>query len=174
MTTQEFTATEVAEVLDENLPAYQKQDRVGMALEWGDLGRLTKPELAEVKRRLAERIGVDLMLRPIDLIATREGKLIPYINAIGAAELRRRHGLEVVAVDVVKERPGLVVLRATLRGTDGRTDMAIGAAEWREDRPQDEARAWMVAETRAKRRATMSAVGIFLEGPSEEVEGEPG
>jgi hypothetical protein len=148
------------------------EDRVEQALAWGDLSRLTKAELFEVKKRLAERMGVDLSLTPIDLIPTREGKLIPYINARGAAELRRRHGLEVVAIEVVKERIGLVVLRCVLRGQDGRMDQAFGAAEWREDRPSDEARSWMVAETRAKRRATMSAVGIFLEGPSEEVEGE--
>jgi hypothetical protein len=166
--TTTFTPEEVADVLEQDrTPSFQKAE---LALMRGDLRGLTRGQVAEVVASLCERMGIDPSLAPIDVIPTREGKLIPYINAKGAAELRRRHGLEVTSIEVVKERAGLVVLRCVLRGQDGRTDQAFGAAEWREDRPQDEARSWMVAETRAKRRATMSAVGIFLEGPSEEVE----
>ncbi len=166
-----FTADEVAEVMDAT-PSYQKAD---LALMRGDLRGLTRAEIVGVVAGLAERMGVDPSLSPIDVIPTREGRLVPYINAKGAAQLRRIHGLEITAMDLVKERPGLVVVRCTVRRPDGSIDMAFGAAEWREDRPADEARAWMVAETRAKRRATMSAVGIFLEGPSDEVEdGAPG
>jgi hypothetical protein len=170
MTTQTFTPDEVADVLDERTPSFQKAE---LALMRGNLQGLTKGQIADVVAMLADKMGVDPSLAPIDVIPTREGKLVPYINARGAAQLRRMHNLEVIAMELVKERPGLVVLRCTLRRGDGSTDMAIGAAEYREDRPQDEANAWMRAETKAKRRATMSAVGIFLEGPSDEVEGEP-
>lgn len=171
MTTKVFTPDEVAEVLDESTPSYQK---VEQALITGELAGLTKGQLVEVQRRMAEKMGIDPSLSPVDAIQDRKtGRLTLYINSKGAAELRRRHGLEVVAIDVVTQRPGLVVLRCTLRGSDGRGDMAFGAAGWEVDRPWDEAKAWLVAETRAKRRATMSAVGIFLEGPSDEVEGEP-
>lgn len=166
MTTDTFSKEDVADVLDQ-APSYQKAD---LALMRGDLRGLTKGQVADVVAGLAERMGVDPALSPIDVIPTREGRLVPYINAKGAAQLRRIHALEVVSIDLVKERPGLVVVRCTLRRADGSLDMAYGAAEWREDRPADEARAWMVAETRAKRRATMSAVGIFLEGSSDEVE----
>ena len=172
MTTETFTAEEVDEVLNDRTPSFQK---VELALMRGDLRGLTKGQIAQVVENLAQQMGVDPSLAPIDIIPTREGKLIPYINAKGAAQLRRKHGLEVVSIDLVKERAGLVVLRCTLRrASDGSLDMAFGAATWREDRPGDEAMAWMVAETRAKRRATMSAVGVFLEGPSDEVEDAAG
>lgn len=170
MTTEVFTKEEVADVLSsDSTPSFQKAE---LALMRGDLRGLTKGQIAEVVEGLARDAGLNPALSPIDVIPTREGRLVPYINAKGAAALRRLHGLEVTAIDLVKERAGLVVLRCILRRPDGTTDMAYGAADWREDRPADEARAWMVAETRAKRRATMSAVGIFLEGPSDEVEGD--
>lgn len=170
-TTETFTPEEVAEVLGERTPAYQKIDR---ALVRGDMRGLTIDQLDQAKVRLAEQMGIDPAFSPIDFIPDKKtGRLVPYINSRGAAFLRRKHGLEVTGIEVVVHREGLVVLRCVLRGGDGRTDQALGAASWLPDMPTEEARAWLVAETRAKRRATMSAVGIFLEGPSDEVEGEP-
>jgi hypothetical protein len=171
MTTETFTAEEVAEVLDDRTPSFQK---VETALIRGDMSGLTRDQLYQAKVMLADQMGIDASLSPVDFIPDKKtGRLVPYINSRGAAQLRRKHGLEVTAIEVVTHREGLIVLRCVLRGQDGRTDQALGAAGWLPDMAHDEARAWLVAETRAKRRATMSAVGIFLEGPSEEVEGEP-
>ena len=153
-------------------PPENGEGTIARAMMRGDLRGLSKDGIAGVVAELARRMGVDPALAPIDVIQTREGKLVPYINARGAAELRKRHGLEVVGMEVIKDRPGLVVMRATVRDPEGRTDMGVGACAYPEDRPREEEKAWMVAETRAKRRATMSAVGIFLEAPSDDTDGE--
>ena len=141
-----------------------------LALMRHDLRGLTKEEIAELVTDMAIRMGVDPSLAPIDIIPTREGKLVPYVNARGAAELRKRHGISVTDLETKKDGPDVVVLIAHVRDLDGKTETGVGACEYDSARPATIARAWMVAETRAKRRATMSAVGIFLEAESDEVE----
>lgn len=140
------------------------------ALMRGDLRGLDKDQIASVVATMTERMGVSPALAPIDIIPTREGKLVLYINARGAAELRKRHGISIDSLEPIKTDPDVVVLRCVVSDPDGKRDSAIGACEYDPARPGTIARAWMVAETRAKRRATMSAVGIFLEAESDEVE----
>ncbi len=64
-------------------------DERTLALLRNDLRGLSRDAIGTLVSELTARMGVDPALAPIDLIADRSGALRVYINARGAAELRR-------------------------------------------------------------------------------------
>ena len=136
-----------------------------MALLRNDLRGLTKDQIGALVATLTERMGIDPALAPIDLIVDKKsGKITPYINARGAAELAKRHELsdEQLEVDI---REKVVIVQVAKASPDGRILRDVGASSYQPDWPDSLARAIKTATTSAHRRATMRMVGIFLSEP---------
>jgi hypothetical protein len=139
----------------------------------GDLSRLSPEERLDYYRRVCESLGLNPLTRPFDYIVLN-GKLTLYARRDATDQLRRIHGISVriVAREMV-EPLGLYVVTARATAPDGREDESIGVVSVKGFSGDALANALMKAETKAKRRATLSLVGLGWTDESE-VESVPG
>ena len=139
----------------------------------GDLAQLTPAERVMYYRQVCESLGLNPLTRPFEYIILN-GRLTLYARKDAADQLRRIHGISVriVAREMI-ESLGLYVVTARATTPDGREDEAIGAVSVKGLTGEALANAIMKAETKAKRRVTLSIVGLGWSDESE-VESVPG
>lgn len=147
----------------------------------GDLAALAPEQRVAYYNRVCQSLGLNPLTKPFDYIKLN-GKLTLYAKRDATDQLRRQYGVSVAIVN--RERAdGVFSVTAHATLPDGRTDESIGAVpiiypetvqEWqnsqRINRPhpkagqqlagEDLANAYMKAETKAKRRVTLSIVGL--------------
>jgi hypothetical protein len=126
----------------------------------GDLSKLTEAERVKYYRTVCESIGVNPLTRPLDYIYLN-GRLTLYATRNCTDQLRNNRNISVQIV--AREQKGdiyIVTARATT--PDGRTDESIGAVCLAGLGGDALANAYMKAETKAKRRVTLSIVGLSL------------
>jgi len=164
----EATAEQAADVLEQVVIA-------------GDLSVLAPAQRVLYYNKVCGSLGLNPLTKPFEYIKL-DGKLTLYAKRDATDQLRRIYGVSVSIVDRRHEGSVFyVVARATT--SDGRADESIGAVstvypetikEWqggqRVTRPHpqagkplvgdDLANALMKAETKAKRRVTLSIVGL--------------
>lgn len=130
----------------------------------GDLAKLTPEERVTYYMRVCESIGLNPLTRPFDYI-TLNGKLTLYPNKDCAAQLRRIQSISVT--DLRKELIG-DIFTVTVFGRDGdRDDVATGAVAIKGLFGEALANAYMKAETKAKRRLSLSLAGLGFADESE-------
>lgn len=124
----------------------------------GDLAKLTPGQRAQYYARVCESLGLNPLTRPFEYIMLN-GRLTLYARRDATDQLRKIHGVsvEIVSREHVDDLY-IVVARATDR--EGRRDEAIGAVSVVGLRGEALANAIMKAETKAKRRVTLSLVGL--------------
>jgi len=145
-------------------------ERVVMA---GDLSRLSPEERLQYYRQVCESLGLNPLTRPFDYI-TLNGRLTLYARRDATDQLRRIHGISVRIVSrEFVDSLGLYVVTARATTPDGREDEAVGAVYVKGVSGEALANAIMKAETKAKRRVTLSIVGLGWTDESE-VESVPG
>ncbi len=133
----------------------------------GDLSKLTPAERVVYYRNVCESLGLNPLTRPFDYIVLN-GKLTLYARKDATDQLRRLHGVSVrIASREFVEPLGLYVVVARATTADGREDEAIGAVSVRGLSGEGLANAIMKAETKAKRRVTLSIVGLGWTDESE-------
>lgn len=130
-------------------------ERVVMA---GDLGKLTPADRVSYYRATCESVGLNPLTRPFDYI-TLNGKLTLYARKDATDQLRRIHrvSVEIANRDRIED-VYIVTARATT--PDGRTDESTGAVTIGSLKGDALANALMKAETKAKRRVTLSICGM--------------
>lgn len=128
----------------------------------GDIAQLTPDERAKYYVRVCESVGLNPMTRPFEYI-TLNGKLTLYARKDATDQLRSIHNVSVTDL-AESEREGVFVVTAKVMNGKGRTDMAKGAVNINGLKGEALANALMKAETKAKRRATLSVCGLgFLD-----------
>jgi hypothetical protein len=134
----------------------------------GDLSKLTPGDRTTYYLKVCESIGVNPFTRPFEYV-TLNGKLVLYARRDCTDQLRRVHGvsIKITSREVMDD---LYVVTAEARTKDGRSDESIGAVALGSLRGEAAANAMMKAETKAKRRATLSLCGL---GMMDETEIEP-
>ena len=141
----------------------------------GDLSRLNPEERLLYYRQVCESLGLNPLTRPFDYIVLN-GRLTLYARRDATDQLRRIHGISIRIVSrEFMDSLGLYVVtaRATIPDPDGREDEAVGAVYVKGLSGEALANAIMKAETKAKRRVTLSIVGLGWTDESE-VESVPG
>lgn len=139
----------------------------------GDLSKLSPAERVIYYRNVCESLGLNPLTRPFDYIVLN-GRLTLYARKDATDQLRRIHGVSVRIVSrEFVENLGLYVVVARATTADGREDEAIGAVNVRGLSGDALANAIMKAETKAKRRVTLSIVGLGWADESE-VDSIPG
>ncbi|RTH04548.1 hypothetical protein CSW50_02410 [Thermus scotoductus] len=139
----------------------------------GDLSKLTPQERVLYYRQVCESLGLNPLTRPFDYIVLN-GKLTLYARKDATDQLRRIHGISVHIVGrEFVDALGLYVVTARATAPDGRTDEAVGAVSVKGLSGENLANAIMKAETKAKRRVTLSLVGLGWTDESE-VDSIPG
>lgn len=164
--------------------AVRTPEETAMALErvvtMGDLRQLDPGERVAYYLDLCQSLGLNPRSRPFDWILFKEGRdgperLALYPNASCTAQLRSIHRIMVMIVrrEIVGE---LFMVEAKGRMPNGREDTAtkyvpITYQDGNRYKGQQLANAFMKAETGAKRRVTLSLIG--LSGPASIDDDEP-
>jgi hypothetical protein len=143
-----------------NVPA--KADIMNSVITKGDLSQLTPEERVRYYGEVCASVGLNPLTKPFEYI-TLNNKLTLYALRNCTDQLRTLHGVSVEEL-VESERDGIFIITAKVRNRQGRTDMAKGAVAIANLKGDVLANAMMKAETKAKRRATLSLCGLgFLD-----------
>lgn len=131
------------------------------ALIGGDLAALSNAERMGLYAKTCESLGLNPMTKPFEYIKLN-GRLVLYARKDATEQLRKLHGVSVHLERI--EVPGCIAFRATATDRGGRTDESIGAVPTDNLKGESLANAIMKAETKAKRRVTLSICGLgFLD-----------
>ncbi|HUW12028.1 MAG TPA: hypothetical protein VM537_20040, partial [Anaerolineae bacterium] len=124
----------------------------------GDLSKLTSEQRVAYYKAVCESVSLNPLTKPFDYLSLN-GKLVLYAKRDAADQLRRRDGVSVALTDrsLVND---VYVVTARATTPDGRVDESTGAVFIGGLRGDALANAMMKAETKAKRRVTLSICGL--------------
>ena len=126
----------------------------------GDLSKLTAEQRVNYYGQVCVSVGLNPLTKPLEYISLN-GKLTLYAKRDCTDQLRSIHKVSVViAAREFVEGCYIVTARAT--NAEGRTDEAIGAVPIGDLKGEARANAMMKAETKAKRRVTLSICGMGM------------
>lgn len=129
----------------------------------GDLAELTPQERLVYYRQLCESLNINPLTRPFDYLRLN-GKLVLYAKRDCAEQLRRRDHITVRVVSREILDGDIYRVTAVARTPNGREDEDSGAVCLTGLRGESLANAMMKAETKGKRRVTLSICGLgFLD-----------
>ena len=135
-----------------------------MVLANGDLEKLTEDQRIEFLVGVCDAVGVDPRTQPFAFLKL-QGKTVLYARKDCTEQLRARHK---ISAELAGERTVNDVLLIKARVTmAGRSDEATGAVNIKGLSGEALANAYMKAETKAKRRATLSFCGLGMLDESE-------
>jgi len=137
----------------------------------GDLAKLNPAQRVQYYNRVCESLGLNPFTKPFDYI-TLNGKLTLYARKDATEQLRRIQRISITGLDA-KSVDDLYIVNATAMTPDGRIDQATGAVNVGGLKGEAKANAIMKAETKAKRRVTLSICGLGWTDESE-VDSIPG
>jgi len=126
----------------------------------GDLAKLSPDQRVTYYNKTCETLGLNPLTRPFDYI-TLQGKMTLYARKDATEQLRKIHGVSIRITRAEKiDDIFLVVAEATDK--NGRVDAATGAVSIAGMKGDNLANALMKAETKSKRRVTLSICGLGL------------
>lgn len=137
----------------------------------GDLSKLNPEQRVLYYKQVCESAGLNPFTRPFDYIQLN-GKLTLYAKKDCTEQLRKLNGISIEKLEgqVVDD---LYIVKATAKTKDGRMDQSTGAVTIGNLKGDAKANAIMKAETKAKRRVTLSISGMGFCDESE-IETIPG
>jgi hypothetical protein len=134
----------------------------------GDLKKLTPEQRVSYYNAVCKSLGLNPLTQPFNYIVLNN-KLTLYAKKDCTDQLRKLHDISVlIPAREVIEGVYVVTARATIPG--GRTDESTGAVAIDGLKGESRANAMMKAETKSKRRVTLSICGL---GMLDETEAEP-
>jgi hypothetical protein len=124
----------------------------------GDLSKLSPAQRVQYYQAVCQSLGVNPLTRPFDYLVLN-GRLTLYANRTCADQLRtnRNISVKITAREVLDD---VYIVTAWGRLPDGREDEATGAVSIAGLKGEARANAMMKAETKAKRRLTLSLAGL--------------
>jgi hypothetical protein len=147
-----------AAALAEKKAMEQQYSIIEQVVMQGDLGKLTSEQRVMYMRKVCESAGLNPFTKPFEYIYLN-GKLTLYAKKDATEQLRKVNG---ISIEKLEEKiiDGLYIVKATARTKDGRTDESTGVVNIENLRGDAKANAIMKAETKAKRRVTLSISGM--------------
>lgn len=148
----------------QNSPALSEADPLPEAIEsaliGGDLSKLSAAHRVMYYNRTCESLGLNALTRPFEYIRLN-GKLVLYAKKDATEQLRKNSG---VSIEIVRsEKVGdIYLVQARGKDSQGRTDESTGAVSINGLKGDGLANAIMKAETKAKRRVTLSLCGLGM------------
>ncbi len=140
--------------------AIQVSDKIESVLIQGDLSKLSANERVEYYRAVCQSVGLNPLTRPFDYI-TLNGKLTLYAKKDATDQLRDNDKISITKLE--KETVNdIYLVTAYASDRNGRTDASMGAVNIAGLKGDALANALMKAETKAKRRVTLSICGMGL------------
>jgi 23S rRNA pseudoU1915 N3-methylase RlmH len=135
-------------------------ESIEKALVYGDLKDLSPEGRMAYYKDVCESLGLNPLTRPFEYIVLN-GKLTLYAKRDCAEQLRKINGVSITSMTPQQIGDLFVV---SVQGSDktGRTDASTGAVNTKGLSGEALANAMMKAETKAKRRLTLSICGLGL------------
>ena len=131
----------------------------------GDLSHLSPDQRAKYYLKVCESLGLNHLTKPFDYIELNR-KLTLYAKKDCTDQLRKIHNVSVKITD--RQRvDDLYVVTANAKFPNGREDESIGAVFIGGLKGENLANAMMKAETKSKRRVTLSICGLGILDESE-------
>ena len=124
----------------------------------GDLKNLTPAQRVSYYQAVCQSVGLNPLTKPFDYIQL-SGRLVLYAKRDATDQLRKKHGVSIIGLER-ETIEDIYVVTAKAQDRDGRTDTSIGAVTIANLKGDAKANAIMKAETKAKRRVTLSLVGL--------------
>lgn len=124
-----------------------------------DLSGLTALQKVEYVKNICQTIGLNPVTKPIQLMKF-QGKEVPYFTKDASEQLRKNNRVSISKIETKVHDGGLYVVTAYAATPDGRQDCSTGAIVITGLRGDALANAMMKAETKAKRRVTLSICGL--------------
>lgn len=131
----------------------------------GNLANLTTEQRTAYYASVCKSIGLNPLTKPFDYI-TLNGKLTLYARKDATEQLRRQHNLSIKIVNREKI-DDIYIVTAQATTPDGRCDESTGAVSIMSLKGESLANAFMKAETKSKRRVTLSICGLGMLDESE-------
>ena len=125
----------------------------------GDLAKLSPEERSRYYLEVCKSVGLNPLTKPFDYIKMPDRRLQLYALRACTDQLRKMHGVSVEDL-VVVERDGCYLVTVKVRSRDGRADVGTGAVTIGNAKGDMLCNLLMKAETKAKRRATLSLCGL--------------
>lgn len=126
----------------------------------GDLSKLSNSDRLFYYSHVCESVGLNPLTRPFDYIQLN-GKLTLYAKRDATDQLRKIHGVS-IAISGRQTIEGVHIVTARAKDKTGREDESTGAVTIASLKGDALANALMKAETKAKRRVTLSICGLGL------------
>lgn len=128
----------------------------------GDLAALSPQERLAYYKQVCESVGLNPLTRPFEYIRLNN-KLTLYAKRDATDQLRSIKGVS-IKITAREKVEDLYIVTAQATDKNGRTDEAVGAVNLAGLKGEYAANAIMKAETKAKRRVTLSIAGLgFLD-----------
>lgn len=135
-------------------------DKISSLILTGDLRQLSPEEKILYYGKLCKSLGLNPLTKPFDYIILN-GKEVLYANKNCAEQLRLLHGISVV--DSTQEIiNNMCIVKVKVQDKNGRYDIGTGVVPLGNLAGDALANALMKAETKAKRRATLSLCGLGM------------
>lgn len=137
-----------------------KTSAIESALIMNDLSKLNETQRLSYYKEVCESLGLNPLTQPFEYISLN-GRLRLYAKRDATEQLRKIHGVSIQIISREKTDDLYIV---TAKATDkiGRSDESIGVITIGNLKGDNLANAYMKAETKAKRRATLSICGLGL------------
>ncbi len=142
------------------LTVVKQADAIESALIGGDLSKLNLNDRLNYYNQVCESLGLNPLTQPFSYI-TLNGKLTLYAKRDCAEQLRNSRGVSITQLDKVFNGD-LYIVTAYAKDKTGKTDVSTGAVSVKGLGGENLANAIMKAETKAKRRVTLSICGLGL------------
>lgn len=126
----------------------------------GDLKALSPAEKLSYYSEICRACGLNPATRPFEYLSL-SGKLVLYARKDATEQLRKLNGVSITKLETSRLEDVFVVT-AYAKDAAGREDCATGAVAIGSKRGDELANAAMKAETKAKRRVTLSICGLGL------------
>ncbi len=126
----------------------------------GDLANLKPAERVDYMLTVCRTLGLNPTTRPFDFMRF-QGKLVMYARRDCADQLRKIHKVS-ITIKLREQIDDLYMVTANAQDGQGRVDEATGIVCIRGLQAESLANALMKAETKAKRRVTLSICGLGL------------
>ena len=128
----------------------------------GDLSRLTADQGVSFYNRICESLGLNPLTQPFAYLKL-SGREVLYAKKDATEQLRFLHNISIDPKGFTREViEGVYVVTAPASMPNGRTDVSTGAVPIDGLKGESRANAMMKAETKAKRRVTLSICGLGM------------
>ena len=156
--TLDESAKEYAESVP--LPPKIDQEIINNLVLNGDLSQMSPNQKTDYYNAFCNSLGLNPLTQPFKLLKL-SGKLVLYATKDATEQLRKIYSVSITNVEA-KELKGVYVVTANAIDGKGRTDASTGVVSISNLAGDSLANAIMKAETKAKRRVTLSICGLGM------------